>query len=754
MTKAVWCTLPILREVSTHGIRLVLSTLERLGVPIRPILAQLPVEERELRTPGGRVDWDVWVDLIEAVDRQLGELGGFDMLSAAVQTSRAHPFQAVARLLSSPLSLYQLNSRWGVPNQYRHMRSTCEPLSNGRLRVTLSIPPHYRGSSLVFRSSLGILRNLPTLIGLPASSVESYEVTSHSLSTVLALPGSRTLFSQARRVGERLLGLGSVLAQLGEQEEELGEKSAILEQQLEEQKRIESALRISEERWRALAQNVPGIILILSHRGELISASRAFRGIAPEALIGRALADLVEPNHRELIGDAIGQVRDELRIVDVRFQIGAGLEETWYACRLGPMASDGPHPLLCAFLTDITERLRVERELKLREEELSRNQRLEALGRLAGGVAHDFNNLLTVIRGGAELLLSGPGLDPEQREEVEEIDKAADRAATLTRQLLAFSRQQVIAPQQLQLTQVIQSARPMLERLLGEDIQVELTAHRELPLVLLDRSQMEQILMNLAVNARDAMPRGGTLGITIESVQISEAAAFQERLPAGRYVQLSVSDTGLGMEADISARIFEPFFSTKRAGAGTGLGLAIVRGIAAQSGGDISVDSELGRGTTFRLRFPACDGVPVALEVESAPIALRAAENATILVVEDDGQVRALVAKVLRARGYRVIESGSAAEALVLSAREHIDLVLTDVVMPEISGPELARLLGESHPQIAVLFMSGYAEHEIVHRGIVNPDVSLLSKPFSSDALVRSVREGLERGARAQRKSS
>jgi PAS domain S-box-containing protein len=706
-----------------------------------------------LRAIGGRVDWDVWVELMEAIEQPLGGPGAYDKLSGAIHVTRTHPFQTVAQLVSSPAALYQLNSRWGIPNQYRHMRSTCEQLPGGRLAVELSIPDNYRGSRAVFRSSLGILRGLPTLIGLPPSEVVSSEITDHRLRAVFEPPRSRTIFSHARRLRERLGGVASMLAQLGEQELELEQKSATLERQLDEQKRVESALRASEERWRALAENAPGIILILSESGSLLSASRAFRGIEPAELVGRDFIDLLEPFERQLVADAIAGVQREFSIVDVRFHIAQESGETWYSCRLGPIGTTS-RPAVCAFLTDISEHLRAERELRERQEELQRSQRLEALGRLAGGVAHDFNNLLTVIRGAAELLLSGEPLSSDQRIEVEQIEKASDRAATLTRQLLAFSRQQVIAPEPLSLSEVVENARPMIERLMGEDILLEVHAEASLPHVLLDRSQVDQILMNLAVNARDAMPRGGTLRIEIAQSFLDERAPSAGSLSPGHYVELSVRDTGLGMGPDVRARIFEPFFSTKHRTSGTGLGLAIVKGIAAQSGGDISVESEVGRGTVFRLRFPVCDEPEPSSREPASPRALTTQKLETILVVEDDTPVRLLVAKMLRLQKYRVLETGTPAEALEIANKERVDLLLTDVVMPEISGPELARILVEQHPEIAVLYMSGYAEHEIVHRGIVDPHVALLTKPFSSDALGRRVRECLDQHVSSRRKSS
>ncbi|MET0591624.1 MAG: ATP-binding protein, partial [Polyangiaceae bacterium] len=453
--------------------------------------------------------------------------------------------------------------------------------------------------------------------------------------------------------------------------------------------------------------------------------------------------------------EAIAAVRRELAVRDVQLSVTDGDgAETWYSCRLGPMGNpDEGEVTLSAFLTDITVRLRAEQSLRERDAELARAQRLEALGRLAGGVAHDFNNILTVILGGLELLLDRPVLESELREELREIRDAGERAATLTRQLLAFSRQQVIAPEVLDLGEAVTHVRGMLSRLLGEDISIDVRLDDELWAVKLDRSQVEQILMNLVVNARDAMPRGGSLTIATRNVCLDAPVVFAgSTADPGSYVELSVQDTGLGMDVRTSARIFEPFYSTKQRGRGTGLGLAIVRGIAGQSGGHVAVDSEIGRGTTFRLLFPR------SREMVSAPpsvdVAAPKGGRERILLVEDDPWIRDLARKILLELGYTVVDCASPAEALDRGKKESIDLLLTDVIMPEISGPELARLLTAGQPGLAVLFMSGYAEDEIVHRGVVDPGVVLLPKPFRPDSLARAVRKQLDDNAVAARKTS
>jgi two-component system cell cycle sensor histidine kinase/response regulator CckA len=722
---------------------------------VRPVIDGLPVTEQELKAPGGRIDWDVWVELMERLERALGgskALEQFALLSTA--SPGMHPFQRVAQLISSPAALYRLNSRWGIPNQYRHARSECVELVPGTLRIAISIPTSYRGSEAVFHASLGILRGLPKIIGMPESEILSRELTPHGMSAVIKPPPPRTILSYARHLARRMGGLESMIEQLGAQELELAEKNAMLERRVASQALVEAALRVSEERWRALAENAPGLILLLSADGSITLANRAFHGIEPRALVRRRLRDLIAPAHGEEVDQAIAAVRRERALRDVQLSVVApDSSETWYSCRLGPMGAAEGEVTISAFLTDITVRLRAEHALREREADLVRAQRLEALGRLAGGVAHDFNNILTVVLGGLELVLNRPSLDPELGDELKEIRSAGERAAALTRQLLAFSRQQVIAPEVLDLDGVVTHLRGMLARLLGEDVELGVRSTGALWPVKLDRSQVEQILMNLAVNSRDAMPRGGSFTIATKNVVLQTPTLFVgSTAEPGSYVELSVQDTGLGMDVRTTARIFEPFYSTKQQGRGTGLGLAIVRGIASQSGGHVAVDSEVGRGTHFRLLFPRSRETPTLAPTSAVTPVKGGTEK--VLLVEDDPWIRELARKILVDLGYRVIDCASPAEALKRAETEAVDLLLTDVIMPAISGPELARLLTEQRPELAVLFMSGYAEDEIVHRGVVDPGVSLLAKPFGPDSLARAVRKQLDDHAFSHRKSS
>jgi CheY-like chemotaxis protein/two-component sensor histidine kinase len=373
---------------------------------------------------------------------------------------------------------------------------------------------------------------------------------------------------------------------------------------------------------------------------------------------------------------------------------------------------------------------------------------MEAVGRLAGGIAHDFNNLLAVMLGYTTLTLSRTGDPAVVTRNLEQIRTAAERAANLTRQLLTFSRKQVLQPRVVDLGGVVAELHTMLERLIGEDIELVTDVARAKGHVKADRGQLEQVIVNLAVNARDAMPRGGRLAIAMHDVVIDAALAREQPgLRLGRHVRIEVSDNGAGMEPETLGRLFEPFFSTKEKGKGTGLGLATVYGIVKQSGGHIAVESAPGRGTTFRIWLPE-----VEAEAPAAPAPVPAGTEApagseTILLVEDEDAVRGLLFEVLSESGYKVLQASSGAEALRVS-RAHggsVDLLLTDVVMPGMGGREVATALTAERPGLRVLFASGYTAEAIARHGVLEPGTDLIHKPFTPDALLRRVRERLDR---------
>ena len=388
----------------------------------------------------------------------------------------------------------------------------------------------------------------------------------------------------------------------------------------------------------------------------------------------------------------------------------------------------------------IKERLQAQAERERLENRLHQAQRLESLGQLAGGVAHDFNNLLAVILTCATFVSEATAGNESVRADVDQIKAAAERAARLTRQLLIFGRRDKANIEVLDLGAVVTDIHGLLSRTIGEDVTLVVRRTEDLPAIRADRGQMEQVMVNLAVNARDAMPDGGTLTIRLGTTMLDEDyARLHPQITPGHYVELSVSDTGVGMPPEIVSRIFEPFFTTKTKDKGTGLGLATVHGIVAGSGGSLSVYSEPGMGTTFRAFFPP------AHEHAMPPAETPAAEaikgrGETVLVVEDEPAVRQITARILRRNGYLVLEAASGAEALTLAADHHFDMLLTDLVMPQVSGPELAQRIQQMHPGIPMLFMSGYSQDVLGPRGALDTDAPLIQKPFAAPELLKTIR--------------
>jgi signal transduction histidine kinase/ActR/RegA family two-component response regulator len=380
------------------------------------------------------------------------------------------------------------------------------------------------------------------------------------------------------------------------------------------------------------------------------------------------------------------------------------------------------------------------------DEQLRQSEKLEAIGQLASGVAHDFNNLLTAIDGYSSLALRQLGDDHPTSSYLEEISKAGDRASNLTRQLLAFGRKQLLQPLALNLNDVVGDMIKLLKRLIGEDVQLVTKPGADLKQIKADPGQLEQVLVNLVVNARDAMPRGGT--VTIETANTTLDGAYAGRhigVTPGEYVMLAISDTGTGMDHDTKARIFEPFFTTKEKGKGTGLGLSTVYGIIKQSGGGVWVYSELGKGTTFKVYLPQVEDEASAREHSKADEAIKRGTE-TVLLVEDEDMVRNLASELLEESGYVVLSASGGEEAINFGKKhnDRIDLLITDVVMPKISGKEVAEQLKKIHPETKVLFMSGYTDEAIVQQGIVDSDIAFIQKPFSERALTQMVRDVLD----------
>jgi two-component system, cell cycle sensor histidine kinase and response regulator CckA len=500
-----------------------------------------------------------------------------------------------------------------------------------------------------------------------------------------------------------------------------------------------------QQRLVSILDATPDLVGIAELDGTLLYVNRAAReafGLGAEASVQDIIAQ---------VGDSL---REQLTEAIIPSAIRDGLWRGEVVART-PTAAEQPYSLIVlahgdaerSFVSVIAHDLSAVRRL---EEQARQSQKMEAIGRLAGGIAHDFNNLLSVILGYLDLARANLPADASIAGFLRESRLAAERAADLTRQMLAFSRKQMLKPRVINLGEVLHDMHPMVRRLVGEDIALSVSVGGDAFCIRADKSQLEQVVLNLVVNARDAMPEGGMLTIDVQAVHFeSEYASGQHGVTPGGYIMMSVSDTGVGMDAATTTRVFEPFFSTKGAGRGTGLGLATVFGIVKQNGGNISVYSEPGRGTTFELYFPQSDEGPTAsVPVPSPPAPLT--RSATILVVEDEPQLRSMVATVLRGEHYLVLETEDPLLAVELS-RTHagpIDLLLTDVVMPHLSGRKLAERLASSRPEMRVVYMSGYTEDTIVHQGVLDPSIHFLPKPIIPGELrniVRQVLRGTDR---------
>jgi PAS domain S-box-containing protein len=457
---------------------------------------------------------------------------------------------------------------------------------------------------------------------------------------------------------------------------------------------------------------------------------------------------LVHPEDREALTRANQEVSEtrSARSVQYRTDPARGPERVFDVRMQAECDSTGGVVAISGTLQDVTERKRTEREQARLQDQLQQAMRLEALGRLAGGVAHDFNNLLTVIQGNTELAK----LDIEPAHPInqclDQVQAAAHSASDLTRQLLAFSRRQIVAPRVLNLNDVIGTLRKMLARLIGEDVTLETLLAPDLGAVKIDPGQFDQVIVNLAVNARDAMPKGGRLSIETANVDIDEAwCALHPGLKAGPFVMLAVTDTGYGMSKEVKERIFEPFFTSKPKGRGTGLGLATTFAVVAQAGGAIDVYSEVGHGSIFKIYIPRVEEPAERFARVSATADLPRG-NESVLLVEDDGSVRLLAKSFLQRQGYRVVDVPSGAEALAFAEQcnEVIHLLLTDVVMPAMNGRELAERVHRIHPETAALFASGYTEDTILRAGVMSDRFHFVSKPYSLQVIARKVREVLD----------
>jgi two-component system, cell cycle sensor histidine kinase and response regulator CckA len=518
-----------------------------------------------------------------------------------------------------------------------------------------------------------------------------------------------------------------------------------------ESHQIQAALEDSEERFRRLFDQSPVGGALLTLEGRFIEVNAAFAkmlGYSTEELAGKkTFLEVTHPEHRATDREQVSKVIDgklERYVTDKRYLRKDGAV-VWGHVTASLMREPGHRPpYFVVVLENITEQRRQEEERKRLEDQLRHSQRLESVGRLAGGIAHDFNNLLTSIGGNVALALMELRPEDPLRSNLSEITKAADAAANLTRQLLAFSRKQIVAPRVIDLNELISQMSKMLERVIGEDIELRVITEPSLARVRVDPGQIEQALVNLVVNARDAMPGGGELRIETANVRL-EADSAPPLPPPGAYVRVKVQDCGCGMSDEVRQHLFEPFFTTKPKDKGTGLGLATVYGSITQAGGTVEVRSEPGEGTTVLIYLPRVDDQAEPLDRPAPPGGLPHGSE-TVLLVEDDPLVKSLACRLLGRLGYKVLPYLKAAEAL-LAAKEYaerIDLLMTDVVMPGMNGRQMAEELRAQRPGVRVLFTSGYTEDVIAQHGVLERGLHFIAKPYTLQALAIKLREILD----------
>jgi PAS domain S-box-containing protein len=513
-----------------------------------------------------------------------------------------------------------------------------------------------------------------------------------------------------------------------------------------EQKEAERALRASEERFRFLIQNQTEFVVSCRPDTTLTfvndSCCRYF-GAAVDTIVGTRWLDRVAPPDRATVTARIDALTAQAPIANVECQVLAGTgEQRWTQWAMSAaFGRDGQVATLQMTGRDIHDRVVAEEAKQKLEQQLLRSQKMEALGQLAGGVAHDFNNLLTVIAGHTDMLLDGA--DPQSHHDLDQIRLACQRAASMTRQLLAFSRQSVLEPKIVDINKVVEQAETLLRRTIGEHIELTVRAEVGLRSVKADPDQLSRVLLNMAINARDAMPNGGKLSIETRNVTMPNREG--ERAESGDFVLLAMSDTGCGISEESRARLFEPFYTTKPQGKGTGLGLAVVDGIVKQSGGWIDVESELDVGTTFQIFLPATDRLATS-DASRSRERSPSRGTETVLLVEDEPAVREMTRTALEGYGYTVLAAPNAEDALrmVAAKRGRVDLLLTDVVMAGMGGPQLAERVRRDYPAIAVVFMSGYTSDAVLRQGIETGEAHFVQKPFSTTALAAKLRHVLD----------
>jgi PAS domain S-box-containing protein len=738
-------------RVSCRNLGWVFDVCAERGVDPDRILAGVPFPQEHFVDPSRFIDW-------ESFSRFCSNVGEIFSEHEIVEHSRACSRRPFYRILSIPARLiysveeifYAAAGPAGIlPRLYPCETSILKPEPN-RLLIDVRMKPPFEPSHVFHLCLLGQTIELPVLQGLPPAEV-AMTSTPRGVRFDVRYPSGGGLLAPLRRALSWPFTARMAAREFVETDRILEEKYRDLEAEVAERERAQAAVRESEARYRLFAEHVHDVLWTadLGLRYTWVSPSvEEMFGYTIEEAMGLSPADDLTPEashavqevlREEIAADAEGADPDRSRTLELEaiHKDGSPLP---VEVNVRFLRDEEGRPVgLVGVTRDISERKRA-------EEQLRQAQKLESIGHLAGGVAHDFNNLLVAILGNAELARGHADLAEEVEPYLDEIQEAAERAAGLTRQLLAFGRRQIVEPVPIDLNQLIEGLGRMLNRLIPENIENEFLPGEDLDAILADRGQLEQVIVNLAVNARDAMPEGGKLVLETANVTIpSDEADPQPPAEPGRYVLLRVIDSGRGMTKEVRERIFEPFFSTKPEGQGTGLGLSVVFGIVKHHGGFLDVFSEPGRGAEFRVYLPAEEREPA--HPEPAPAGRERGGCESVLLVEDEPSARRLARRVLSKAGYEVIEARDGREAVEAYRRHRwkIDLVLLDVVMPKMMGSEVRRRIREIDSDVRILFSSGYSRAGGHLDFIAREGLDLISKPYPTKALLEKIREILDR---------
>ncbi len=725
-------TLVRMREVSCRALSGFRDYTLQRGVDWRDVTSGLRATPDQLRNQREWIDWEDFAAILERVEIECGVGSCAAAGRSGINSEVTSPLRRLAGGLLKLTYLYRFGVAWLIPFLLREVQSEFEVLERDRLRIQFRIPQHFPETPLFFQGVRGGLEGLPSLVGLSPATVVS-DITGRAAVYDIRLPRQRV--GVAQRI--RLLLAGRVI-------EEVERQGQVVREIDHERTRVEGELRERERMLSNLLENLSGLAYrcrVEDLRFEYASPQSALlTGLRDRELVDaqRSLLSLVHREDRQRVRDEIQQALERGASCTTEYRLLHSSGEVRWVLDVSRAVFDAAQPVgIEGFITDITERKRLEAELE-------HALRQESIGRLAGGVAHDFNNMLTVITTLVELIQAEVPAASTVREYNEQIGAAADRAAGLTRKLLEFARRQPIAPQIVNLNSLIQGMEKLLQRTLMENVRLEHLHTPELWNVRVDPREFEQVLLNLAINARHAMPAGGSLVLETSNLVLEQETSALSGMKPGRYVLLRVADTGVGMDVETQKRAFEPFFTTKQLGAGTGLGLASTHGIVTQAGGCIYLKSEPGGGTEFSIYLPRAQG-EAAVECRVATLP-RQGRGERVLLVEDNEMLLEIFGDALERQGYCVSRARSAEEALerVSGIEIQPDLLITDVILPELDGPSLCENLRRRWPELPALFISGYSKCSQLVGTEDARSTRFLPKPFTPTALSAEVDQLLQ----------